>query len=58
MAIRYAKVRRLDIWLRGPNGLDLLRSSDAGADDCGGDSEADSRRRDSYCDSREFSIFR
>lgn len=60
VAMRYAKVRRLDIWLKGPNGLDLERFIDEGPEESfwGGDTEAESRRRDSYWDSSEFSILR
>jgi hypothetical protein len=58
--MRYAKVRRLETWLRGPKGLDRERFSDEGAEESwrGGETEAERRRRDSYCDSREFSILR
>lgn len=56
--MRYAKVRRLECSLSGPNGLERDKFSDAAAEDAfGGDSEADNRKTDSYCDSNEFSIF-
>lgn len=58
VAIRYAKVRRLECSLSGPNGLDRERFRESAAEVAfGGESEAESRRSDSYCDSSECSIF-
>ena len=47
-------MRRLEIWLRGPNGLARDRSSESS----GGENEEDMRTRDSCCDSNDLSIFR
>lgn len=55
--MRYANVRRLEIWLSGPKGLERDKFNDAAAElACGGEREAENRKRDSYCDSSEFSI--
>ena len=51
-------MRRLEIWLNEPNGLERERFKDAAAELAwGGDKEAEKRKSDSYCDSRECSIF-
>lgn len=55
--MRYANVRRLEIWLKGPKGLERDKLNEDGPAD-GGETEAESRRRDSYCDSKEFSMLR
>ena len=56
--MRYAKVRRLEIWLSGPNGLDRDKLREAAAElASGGDSDAEKRNNDSYCVSKECSIF-
>lgn len=55
--MRYAYVRRLECSVRGPNGLDRDRfNAKDESDPFGGDSDADSRRSDSYCDSSDCSI--
>ena len=56
--MRYANVRRLETWLKGPKGLDRDKLRDEGPSEEGGETEAESLRRDSYWDSKEFSIFR
>ena len=56
--MRYANVRRLEVWLRGPNGLDLERfRAEAAALACGGERLAEKLRRDAYCDSSDLSMF-
>ena len=56
--MRYANVRRLETWLKGPNGLDRDKFNGLVEESSGGETEADNRSKDSYCDSKEFSIFR
>jgi hypothetical protein len=46
--MRYANVRRLEIWLKGPKGLDRDKFKEEGPSEEGGETEAESRRRDSY----------
>jgi hypothetical protein len=56
--MRYAYVRRLECSLSGPKGLDRAKLSEAAAlEALGGESDAESRSRDSYCDSSELSMF-
>lgn len=56
--MRYANVLLELVWLNGPNGDARLRSREPAKPVlCGGEREAERRRRDSYCDSREFSMF-
>jgi hypothetical protein len=55
--MRYANVRRLDTWLKGPKGLDRDKFMEDGPSEEGGDTEAERRRSDSYWDSKEFSMF-
>ena len=55
--MRYAKVRRLEIWLRGPNGLARERLSDAPASFAWlGGRPAEKLSNEAYCDSRLFSM--
>jgi hypothetical protein len=56
--MRYANVRRLDTWLNGPKGLDRDKFGGESPSKEGGETDAERRRRDSYWDSREFSMFR
>lgn len=58
MAIRYANVRRLDTWLMGPKGDDRDKFKEIADVSLGGDTEAESRSRDEYWDSNEFSMLR
>ena len=56
--MRYANVRRLEIWLSEPKGLERDRFKEAAAElATGGESEAEKRKSDSYCDSSECSMF-
>ena len=56
--MRYAKVRRLEIWLNEPNGLDRDKLREAAAElASGGESDAENRNKDSYCVSKECSMF-
>lgn len=56
--MRYAKVRRLEVWLSGPNGLDLDRFNSAAAARAScGERAAEKLSRDAYCDSKDCSIF-
>lgn len=55
--MRYAKVRRAEIWLRGPKGLERDRFIVGPAEVAWeAESEAENERREAYCDSRVFSI--
>lgn len=58
VAIRYAKVRRLECSLKGPKGLDLERLREIAASDAfGGDRDAERRNKLSYWDSNDCSMF-
>jgi hypothetical protein len=47
VAIKYAKVLRLEIWVRGPKGDERDRLRDEAAEDAwGGDNDAESLRSD------------